>query len=84
MGIALGGLLGGGTAGRWRHEALEAVGVIDCLGDPNTFFPESPALGERTHLGRLQANQPRDHGRQDEVTEALTRHSPCRKVTFCL
>jgi hypothetical protein len=46
--------------------------VIDRLGNPEPFFPEGPALGERAQLGMARGEPGTGmHGGQEDLTEAL-------------
>ena len=55
----------------------EACGVSNRLGNPEPFFPERPALGERPQLGMAPGEVGTgEHGGQDELTEALAAPRP--------
>ena len=59
---------------RGKHEA---PGVSNRLGNPEPFFPEGTALGERAQLG-MAPGEPGTgvHGGQDDLTEALVAPRP--------
>ena len=59
---------------RGKHEAR---GVSNRLGNPQPFFPEGPALGERAQLG-MAPGEPGTgvHGGQEDLTEALAAPRP--------
>ena len=47
------------------------------LGNPEPFFPEGPALGERAQLGMAPGEVGTgEHGGQDDLTEALAALRP--------
>ena len=59
---------------RGKHEAR---GVRNRLGNPQPFFPEGPALGERAQLGMAPGEVGTGvHGGQDELAEALVAPRP--------
>ena len=59
---------------RGQHEA---PGVSHRLGNPQPFFPEGPALGERAQLGMAPGEVGTgEHGGQDDLTEALVAPRP--------
>ena len=59
---------------RGKHQA---PGVRDCLSNPEPFFPEGPALGERAQLGMAPGEVGTgEHGGQEELTEALVAPHP--------
>ena len=50
----------------------KAAGVIDRLGDPQPFFPQHIALGERAQLSMTRGKEGTGvHGGQEDLTEAL-------------
>ena len=58
--------------------------MSDRLGDPQPFFPEGPALGERAQLGMAPGKRGTgEHGGQEDLTEALMRRAPSRDATVC-
>ena len=51
--------------------------MINRLGNPEPFFPEGPALGERAQLGMAHGEAGTGvHGGQDDLTEALVAPRP--------
>ena len=55
----------------------EAAGVRHRLGNPQPFFPEGTALGERAQLGMAPGEEGTgEHGGQDGVPEALMAPRP--------
>ena len=62
----------------------EAGGVINRLGNPQPFFPQNPALGERAQLGMAPGEEGTGvHGGQEDLTEALAAPRPSKNATVC-
>ena len=59
--------------------------MINCLSNPQPFFPEGTALSECAQLGMTPGEEgPGGHGGQENLAEVLAVPSPSSEATVCL